>query len=82
MESQKVCNTILHPLRESLWFRRNGFFIAAIGQVLFASNTEVALDWTPTHGAVLQFGEAGSAYAGMSARQQRSGQREVLTDYA
>lgn len=81
MQTEKVRNAVLDPLRDRLPFgRRARFFRAgrAVRQIVLGAHAKVALDRTPAHRACFQFAKARRADARVTARQQRSGQRIVL----
>lgn len=81
MQTQKVRNAVLDPLRDRLPFGRRARFFRAgrtVRQVVLGSHTKVAFDRAPAHWARFQFAKARRADARVTARQQRSGQRIVL----
>lgn len=81
MQTEKVGNAVLDPLRDRLPFGRRARFLRAgrkVRQIVLGSHTKVAFDRAPAHRARFQFAKARRAYARVTARQQRPGQRIVL----
>lgn len=67
METKKVCQSVLDPLRDRLWLGRCGMNVT-LGEVLFGADAEVRVDGASTHGAGLQLGKAGRADTSVTTR--------------
>lgn len=68
MEAEKVCQSVLDPLRDGLRLGRCGVDIT-LGQILLGADAEVRVDGAAAHRAGLQLGKARRADASVTTRE-------------